>query len=114
MRILAVLALVPVLAVGQELNSEPEGIADFANSDTRDLCLSTLVPVLVASGFLAADAEPDLSTRMLNAHTATAEGINCFMQLEGSMFHVFLRLMGERVEGLVLRYTLESYNQFAL
>ena len=53
MRMLAVLALIPLLAVGQELNSEPEGIADFANSDTRDLCLSTLVPVLVASGFLA-------------------------------------------------------------
>ena len=114
MRILAVLALVPLLAVGQELNSEPEGMADFANNDTRDLCLSTLVPALVASGFLDPDTEYDPSTMMINAHTGTAEGINCFMQLEGSMFHVFLRIVGERIEGLVLRYTLQSYNQFAL
>ena len=114
MRILAVLALIPLLAVGQESNSGQQNIADFANDDTRNVCLSTLVPVLVSSGFLAPDAEPDLSTMMLNAHTGTAEGVNCFMQLEGSMFHVFLRITAESVEGIVLRYSLQSYNRFAL
>ena len=51
---------------------------------------------------------------MINAHTARAEGINCFINLEGALFHLFFSANGERIEGIVVRYTLDSFNRFAL
>lgn len=116
MRILAaaVLALTQLLAVGQEFNYEQEGIEDFASNDTRALCVSMLVPALVATGHLEPNTEPDFSTMMINAHTARAEGINCFINLDGALFHLFFSVNGERIEGIVVRYTLDSLNRFAL
>ena len=116
MRILSavVLALTPFLVSGQDFNNEEDGIADFANNETRALCVSILVPALVATGHLEPNTEPDFSTMMINAHTAREEGINCFMNLDGKLFHVFFSFVGERVEGVVFRYSLESFNRFAI
>ena len=96
--------------IPQEFNYEQDGISDFASNDTRALCVSMLVPALEATNMLPLD--PDFSTMAIYAHTARAEGINCFVGFNNLLYHVFFDINGANIEGFVTRYSLDAFSPF--
>ena len=85
MRIVLLLTAVLVYSVAFAQESD-----DSANDDTRAMCIAVLLPALVATNQVEPDYNLAASNLMIQAHTIRSTGLNCFMNLEGNLYHVFV------------------------
>ena len=104
MRIVLLLTAVLVYSVAFAQESD-----DSANDDTRAMCIAVLLPALVATNQVEPDYNLAASNLMIQAHTIRATGLNCFMNLEGNLYHVFVSF-GEPSASYVVAYGIQDFN----
>ena len=103
----------PTQAPAEGFDYEAAGINDYANNDTRALCVEMFMPALVATGHVTPGMEFNPSNLMINAHTARVEGLTCFMTYDNQLYFVFHDWGGKETGSLVVKYSIESFNSFS-
>ncbi len=106
LRILLVASAIGSVATAQE----PE-INDIANNDTRALCIEGWGLVMDAAGPLWARhiVEGNRETMMIHAHTMRPGVLNCFITIDGKLFHLMLNLEGNGLPSMIVRYDVAEF-----
>ena len=84
---------------------------DWANNDTRELCIAYTGMVLREIGVTDFGKGSDL---MINAHTARKEGLNCFVTINNVPYLIFAKADSKYEQGFVVRYSIAGFNTFDL
>ena len=99
-------------APSEGFDYEAAGIKDYANNDTRALCIELFMPALVATGHVTSSTKFNPSNLMINAHTARAEGLTCFITYDNELYFVFHDWGGQKTSSMVVKYSLRSFDLF--
>lgn len=101
--ITAVAAMLTV-AILFSLPSDAQKTNDIATNDTRSLCIGAIARAARVAGWQSHFEDGNRDTMMIHAHTMRPESINCFISIDGKMFHLLLFFEGEDMTGMLVRY----------
>ena len=101
-------------APSEEFDYEAAGIKDYANNDTRALCIEGFAPALIAAGYIKSREEIDISdgNLMINAHTGRAAGLNCFITYGNELYLVFIDWAEQKTSSMVVKYSPIAFELF--
>lgn len=82
---------------------------EFASNETRTMCIEGWAHYMEVAGWESHIEEGNLDTLMISAHTMRQGNLNCFISIDGKLFHLLLNFEEEEPRGLLVRYEVSEF-----